>query len=404
MGGSGVRMRLATTDSVPPGTVLARDVVVAPTSGPLLRQGVALTDGMRSALLTNGIGRIWVDDELGEGIEPTGILGELLRRDVLAAVAAMHAEARQALTRAGRLDGRTVEALGDWAARMADDVVDRIGWVHDLLDLAPPSHYLVHHAVDSAALAMLVAHRHMTTVGWRRARRRPCATTRRGRSSRASGSGSCSATWACRRCRGPCWRTPAPLDEAGWEQVRRHPVTGRGAARDEHVVRPQGDRPRSPRALGRLGVPGRDGGRRHPVPRADRRRGGRLRRHDRRAAPPPGDVAGRRLVGDRRRLRGRPSTPGPSRRSARSSRSTRPGPRWRCPTGAPASWPVSPSTRPPGRPSASARARASRSWSSGSSAARSSSSSARTAASARSASASTQRHRTPPSMTNVGRP
>ena len=93
MGGSGVPMRLATTDSVPPGTVLARDVVVAPTSGPLLRQGVALTDGMRSALLTNGIGRIWVDDELGEGIEPTGILGELQRRDVLVAVAAMHAEA-----------------------------------------------------------------------------------------------------------------------------------------------------------------------------------------------------------------------------------------------------------------------------------------------------------------------
>ena len=226
MGGSGVRMRLATTDSVPPGTVLARDVVVAPTSGPLLRQGVALTDGMRSALLTNGIGRIWVDDELGEGIEPTGILGELQRRDVLAAVAAMHAEARQALTRAGRLDGRTVDALGDWAARMADDVVDRIGWVHDLLDLAPPSHYLVHHAVDSAALAMLVAHRHMTTVGWRPGSAAPVRHDAPRSELARIGLGLMLCDVGMQTLPRAVLEDSSPLDEAGWEQVRRHPVTG----------------------------------------------------------------------------------------------------------------------------------------------------------------------------------
>jgi HD-GYP domain-containing protein (c-di-GMP phosphodiesterase class II) len=219
-------MRLATTASVPPGTALARDVVVAPTSGPLLRQGVALTDGMRSALVSNGVTRIWVDDELGEGIEPTGLLGELLRRDVLAAVAGMHAEARQALARGGRLDARTLDVLGRWAERIADDVVEAGRRVHDLLDLAPASHYLVHHAVDSAAIAMLVAVRHMTTVGWRQG----AATPVRHDAPRAElarlGLGLMLCDVGMQSLPRAVLEDASPLDEAGWEQVRMHPVTG----------------------------------------------------------------------------------------------------------------------------------------------------------------------------------
>ena len=218
-------MRLATTDSVPPGTALARDVVVAPTSGPLLRQGVVLTDGMRSALMTNGVTRIWVDDELGEGIDPGGIMGELLRRDVLAAVAGMHGEARQALTRGGRLGGRTVEALGGWAARIADDVVDR-GGVHDLLDLAPAPHYLVHHAVDSAALGMLVAARHMTTVGWRQGSATPVRHDAPRSELARIGLGLLLCDVGMQTLPRAVLEDSSPLDEAGWELVRRHPATG----------------------------------------------------------------------------------------------------------------------------------------------------------------------------------
>jgi HD-GYP domain-containing protein (c-di-GMP phosphodiesterase class II) len=219
-------MRLATTDTVPPDTVLARDVVVSPTSGPLLRQGVALTEGMCSALVTNGITRIWVDDELGEGIEPSGLLGELLRRDVLAAVAAMHGEARQALTRGGRLDRRTVDALAGWAARMADDVVDRDGGVHDLLDLAPASHYLVHHAVDSAALAMLVAARHMTAVGWRQGAATPVRHDAPRSELARLGVGLMLCDVGMQTLPRAVLEDSRPLDEADWEQIRRHPVTG----------------------------------------------------------------------------------------------------------------------------------------------------------------------------------
>ena len=237
---------------------------------------------MRSALMTNGVTRIWVDDELGEGIEPGGIMGELLRRDVLAAVAGMHGEARQALTRGGRLDGRAVDALGGWAARIADDVVDRSGSVHDLLDLAPAPHYLVHHAVDSAALGMLVAARHMTAVGWRQGSATPVRHDAPRSELARLGLGLLLCDVGMQTLPRAVLEDSSPLDEAGWEQVRRHPVTGAELLGDEHVVRPQGDRPRPPRALGRLGLPGRDGGRGHPVPRADRRGGGRLRRHDRR--------------------------------------------------------------------------------------------------------------------------
>ena len=219
-------MRLAATTSVPPGTTLARDVVVTPSSGPLLREDVSLTDGMLAALTTNGVTRIWIEDDLGEGIAPTGMLGSRLRREALVAVAEMHVEARQALARSGRLDPRTLDGIGRIAERIADDVIEASGRPHDLLDLAPASHYLVHHAVDSAALAMLVAARHMTAVGWRQGSATPVRHDAPRSELARLGLGVMLCDVGMLTLPRAVLEDASPLDEAGWEQVRVHPVTG----------------------------------------------------------------------------------------------------------------------------------------------------------------------------------
>jgi HD-GYP domain-containing protein (c-di-GMP phosphodiesterase class II) len=219
-------MRLAATTSVSPGTTLARDVVVAPSSGPLLREGVSLTGGMLTALTTNGVTRIWIEDDLSEGIAPTGMLGGRLRREVLVAVAELHVEARQALARSGRLDTRTLDGLGRMAERLADDVIEASGRPHDLLDLAPASHYLVHHAVDSAALAMLVAARHMTAIGWRQGSATPVRHDAPRSELARLGLGVMLCDVGMLTLPRAVLEDASPLDETAWEQVRVHPVTG----------------------------------------------------------------------------------------------------------------------------------------------------------------------------------
>ncbi len=219
-------MRLATTASVPSGAVLARDVSVAPGAGPLLRTGVALTDGMLASLQANGVLRIWIDDELGEGVAPTGMLSERLRRDALVEIATMHGEARHALARGGRLDARTLDALGRLAERLADDVIEASGRPHDLLDLAPASHYLAHHAVDSAALAMLIAARHMTAVGWRQGTATPIRHDAPRSELARLGLGVMLCDVGMLALPRAVLEDASPLDETAWEQVRVHPVAG----------------------------------------------------------------------------------------------------------------------------------------------------------------------------------
>jgi HD-GYP domain-containing protein (c-di-GMP phosphodiesterase class II) len=221
---SGVAMRLVTTTSVTPGLALARDVLVNPAGGPLLRAGVSLTDGMRDALLASGVARVWIEDDLSEGIVPSGMLGERVRREALTAVADLHAAARRALSRRSRLDPRTLNDLERVAGRIADDVIEARGRPHDLLDLAPASHYLVHHAVDSAALAILIAARHMTATGWRQGTGPVRHDAPRSELARL-GLGVLLCDVGMLTLSRAVLEDAGSLDDVGWEQIRQHPLT-----------------------------------------------------------------------------------------------------------------------------------------------------------------------------------
>ncbi|MEA2179981.1 MAG: hypothetical protein QOG77_3278 [Solirubrobacteraceae bacterium] len=217
-------MRLVTTASVTSGLQLARDVTVSPNGGPLLRGGVTLTDGMLQALLTSGVARLWIEDDLGEGISPTGMLGERLRREALYAMADVHGAARRALAKHTRLDDRLLAELARLAERITDDVIEARGRAHDLVDLAPASVYLVHHAVDSAALAILIAARHMTTSGWRQGSGPLRHDAPRGELARL-GLGMLLCDLGMLTLSRAVLEDASPLDVLGWEQIRVHPVT-----------------------------------------------------------------------------------------------------------------------------------------------------------------------------------
>jgi HD-GYP domain-containing protein (c-di-GMP phosphodiesterase class II) len=217
-------MRLVTTSSIDSGAELARDVMVTPGGGPLLRAGVTLTDGLRASLLANGVTRVWIEDDLSEGIAPAALVGERLRREALSAIAALHATARQALARRSRLDPATLSDLGRVAERITDEVIEARGRPHDLLDLAPAPVYLVHHAVDSCALAILIAQHHMTATGWRQGTGPVRHDAPRAELARL-GLGLLLCDVGMLTLPRAVLEDAGPVDEAAWEAIRRHPET-----------------------------------------------------------------------------------------------------------------------------------------------------------------------------------
>ena len=220
-------MRLTATASVVPGTELARDVSVSPRPGHLLCAGVVVDGRLQESLLANGITRIWVKDELSEGIHPTPVLGERLRSAAIAEIARLHAEARRALlTRRPRLDESLIAGLNRLAERIADDVIEASGRPGDLLDLAGAQRYLLNHPVDTSALAILIAIRHMRTVGWRQGKGGgPRYDAPRSELARL-GLGVLLCDVGMLALPRTVLEEPGPLSEEDLEQMRAHPLIG----------------------------------------------------------------------------------------------------------------------------------------------------------------------------------
>src|ERR1700755_355462 len=89
-------MRLISCSKIVDGVELARDVVVGPPgTAPLLRAGVKLSARYRTALPRAGVGSVWIEDSLGEGI----VVPDPLRPETRARV---HRATGDALVAAGR--------------------------------------------------------------------------------------------------------------------------------------------------------------------------------------------------------------------------------------------------------------------------------------------------------------
>lgn len=159
-------MRLVATHRLAPDMVLGRDVVTGVHDRiPLLRAGVQLSEEYRASLLNAGIHAVYVDDEIGAGIEVSPALSEATREKATQALVRSFADVPALAARGDTLSAATVSELCSVAELIACDLADADDAVLALSDLAAADEYTLQHSIDVTALGILIARHHFQLHG-----------------------------------------------------------------------------------------------------------------------------------------------------------------------------------------------------------------------------------------------
>ncbi len=160
-------MRLVTISRVAEGMELARDVISGrPNELPMLRSGVRLTANLAQRLATSGVHAVWIEDELGEMIEPVEPLSPEVRAQTQKAAIEALDSARDALRRGQPIPDDVVAKVAATAAAIARAIVDCPEAAHALDDLAAADTYTYRHSLRVTTLGLLIAHRVLREDGW----------------------------------------------------------------------------------------------------------------------------------------------------------------------------------------------------------------------------------------------
>src|SRR4051812_4711999 len=160
-------MRLISCSKIVDGVELARDVVVGPPgTAPLLRAGVKLTGRYRDALPKAGIGSVWVEDELGDGIVVAEPLKPETRTRVHRATGEALSAAGAALNTGSGMSHTMLDSLGGVADAMVSDLLACPDAAVALDDLSQFDSYTHRHSVQVTVLGLLIARRIWETDGW----------------------------------------------------------------------------------------------------------------------------------------------------------------------------------------------------------------------------------------------
>jgi HD-GYP domain-containing protein (c-di-GMP phosphodiesterase class II) len=159
-------MRLVSLSNLQEDARLARDIVSGRDGAPLLRAGVALSARFIDHLQKAGIQAVWVEDELGRGIDPVPVISPQTRGLATRALSAVHEEARRAVAAGRGLDPETTDDLSDVVDAILQEIEEHDGKTVVLADLCGASAYAVQHSIDMAALGLLVGRRLIVEHGW----------------------------------------------------------------------------------------------------------------------------------------------------------------------------------------------------------------------------------------------
>jgi HD-GYP domain-containing protein (c-di-GMP phosphodiesterase class II) len=159
-------MRLVSLSNLQEDARLARDIVSGRDGGPLLRAGVSLSARFIEHLDRAGIQAVWVDDELGQGIDPVPVISPQTRGLATRALSAVHEEARRAVAAGRGLDPEATDDLSDVVDAILQEIEEHDGKAVVLADLCGASAYTVQHSIDMTALGLLVGRRLITEHGW----------------------------------------------------------------------------------------------------------------------------------------------------------------------------------------------------------------------------------------------
>lgn len=148
-------MRLVRVDDLVPGVRVARDVWTGSAAAiPLLRAGATVTPAYIRGLRRAGIGAVYVEDELAEGIEPVEVIGEETRRRAARAVERLVSVAAEGRGGPGEVPlGEVCEAVD----MIVEEVLTVPEAVLALADLTAADGYTVQHSIDVTVLGLLVA-------------------------------------------------------------------------------------------------------------------------------------------------------------------------------------------------------------------------------------------------------
>ncbi|HJS96665.1 MAG TPA: HD domain-containing phosphohydrolase, partial [Solirubrobacteraceae bacterium] len=159
-------MRLVSLANLQEDARLARDIVSGRDGAPLLRAGVALSARFIDHLGKAGIQAVWVDDELGRGIDPVPVISPQTRGQATRALSALHEEARRAVAAGRGLDPEATDDLSDVVDAILEEIEEHDARSVVLADLCGGSAYTVQHSIDMTALGLLVGRRLITEHGW----------------------------------------------------------------------------------------------------------------------------------------------------------------------------------------------------------------------------------------------
>jgi len=219
-------VRLVSTRHLQAGTAVARAVRSGPAgTAPLLHAGAVLTDAICERLVALGVAAVWVDDELGEGIEPLEALSperrDAAERDVMATLA----DARDALAAGQQLPPRAVERMRAVAGAIAREIAALPEAAYALSEMRIADHYTHEHSVRVTTLGLLLASRHWKAHGWtdHRGRRRRDRVEQR---LTQLGFGLLVHDIGKLAIPREVLDKPGRLDAGEWELIKRHPDLG----------------------------------------------------------------------------------------------------------------------------------------------------------------------------------
>src|SRR4051795_8261596 len=219
-------MRLMATRRLQPGTVLGRDVFDGRSSAiPLLRKGVKMTERHRDALLAVGVHAVYIQDEVGEGIQVTQAIDPDTRRRATIAVSRAFDTCKESLANGTGVPEAVIGDLAKVAEMIARDIEETADMAVALDDLASADGYTLQHSIDVAAVGMLIGQKLFRERGWldHLGRR---VYDRRDRRLARLGLGLLLHDIGKLIIPADILNKPGKLDEAEWELMRAHPRAG----------------------------------------------------------------------------------------------------------------------------------------------------------------------------------